>query len=339
MNPQATTAAPTAAQTTPASLDGPSNAGRPAAANSRAQEEARAARRLRLGLPKGRMQAGLFRLLSDAGLPVRETARGYRPSIQGSDEERGYEVKLLKPQNVVTMLLSGRRDLGFCGADWVAELGADSGDAPGGPLVELFDTGLDAVRLVAAAPAELLEDGALPARPLMVASEFQRMTRRWIEARGQGDSFVRSFGATEVFPPEDADLVCDLTQTGATLEANGLVVVDELLRSSTRLYARARLLEDASAARRVDELVLLLRSVLEARKRTIFECNVPRDRLDAVVEVLPGLGRATVAELAGGAGYAVKAAVPREVLPQLIPLVRARGGTDLLVSSIEQVLP
>lgn len=326
MNSQATTAAPSAAETlTPEARSTPN--------------EANATRALRLGLPKGRMQKGLFQLLSDAGLPVRETARGYRPRIQSPDPERTFEVKLLKPQNVVTMLLSGRRDLGFCGADWVAELGADTAEAEGGPLVELFDTGLDAVRLVAAAPRELLETGALPGRPLMVASEFTRLTQRWITARGQGDSFVRSFGATEVFPPEDADLVCDLTQTGATLEANGLEIVDELLCSSTRLYARARLLDDPQLAQRTDEFVLLLRSVLEARQRTIFECNVPADRLDAVVDVLPGLGRATVAELAGGAGYAVKAAVPRTELPRLIPLVRARGGTDLLVSSLDQVLP
>lgn len=298
-----------------------------------------AARPLRLGLPKGRMQRGLYQLLADAGLPVRDTARGYRPQIQSRDSDRSFEVKLLKPQNVVSMLQAGRRDLGFCGADWVAELDQADAERSTPRLVELFDTDLDPVRLVAAAPRALLESGALPSRPLVVASEFERLSRRWIETRNQGDTFVRSFGATEVFPPEDADLVLDLTQTGATLEANGLTVVDELLCSSTRLYAREDLLDDPRLAERADEFVLLLRSVLEARRRTIFECNVPGDRLEAVVDVLPGLGRATVAELAGGAGYAVKAAVPRAELPRLIPLVRARGGTDLLVSSLDQVLP
>src|SRR5438477_7080076 len=111
---------------------------------------------LRLALPKGRMQEGVFRLLGDAGIRVRDAGRGYRTELSLP----GFETKLLKPQNIVEMLHLGSRDVGFAGADWVAELG--------GELVELLDTGLDPVRLVAAAPASLLAGGGLPARRLVV---------------------------------------------------------------------------------------------------------------------------------------------------------------------------
>ncbi len=244
----------------------------------------------------------------------------------------GFEAKMLKPQNVVEMLHAGSRDLGFAGADWVAELGAD--------LVELLDTGLDPVEVVAAAPEQLLEDGGLPGdRPLVVASEYETLTTRWIEEVGLDATFVRSYGATEVFPPEDADLIVDNSATGATLKENGLSVVEVLMRSSTRLYANPRVLEDPVRAARVQDLVVLFQSVLEARNRIMLEVNVAEETLARVIEVLPCMREPTVARLHHGGGYAVRAAVPREGLPELILAVKARGGTDLIVSQPTQIVP
>src|SRR5438093_443233 len=143
----------------------------------------------------------------------------------------------------------------------------------------------------------------------------------------------------EVFPPEDADVIVDNTATGATLEANGLVVVDELMRSSTRLYANPAALEDPARRRRIDDLVMLLDSVLVARRRVMLEVNASAECLEAVVAVLPSMRQATVAPLFGNGGYAVKAAVPRDALPQVIPAVKAAGGTDLVVSTFSQIVP
>src|SRR5205814_204921 len=195
-------------------------------------------------------------------------ARGYRPEVSLP----GTEAKILKPQNIVEMVSLGSRDLGFAGADWVAELEAN--------VVELLDTGLDPVQVVAAAPQELLENGALPARTLVGASEYERLARRWIAARGLSAEFVRSYGATEVFPPEDADVIVDNTATGATLEANGLAVVDEVMRSSTRLYANPVALADPARRRRIEDLVMLLNSVLVPRPPALL-------RLDSNEGVLP----------------------------------------------------
>jgi ATP phosphoribosyltransferase len=281
----------------------------------------------RLGLPKGRMENSVLTLLADAGIRVRPSARGYRPDISLP----GAEAKLLKPQNIVEMLALGSRDVGFAGADWVAELQVD--------VVELLDTGLDPVQLVVAAPAALLDNGRLPARRLVIASEYERLTRRWIDAREVCAEFVRSYGATEVFPPEDADVIVDNTATGATLEANGLTIVDVLMRSSTRLYANRAAFEDPARRRAIDDLVLLINSVLEARRRVMLEVNASAACLDAVVAVLPSMRQATVARLFGNGGYAVKAAVPRDLLPQVIPAVKAAGGTDVVVSTLSQIVP
>lgn len=282
---------------------------------------------IHLAVPKGRMETGVFNLLAAAGIEIHVGQRGYRPVLS----EPGFEVKLLKPQNIVEMLAAGTRDIGFAGADWVAEQQAD--------LVELLDTGLDPVRIVAAAPEGLMEAGDLPRSRLVVASEYERLARSWIEARGLDAVFVHSFGATEVFPPEDADVIVDNTATGETLAANGLAIVDELMTSSTRLYASHGALEEPEKKTAIDGLVLSLRSVIDARKRAMLELNVSLSDLDAIIDALPAMREPTVATLHGGAGMAVKAAVPRSDLPRLIPRLRQLGATDIVVSRLEQIVP
>lgn len=283
---------------------------------------------LRFGLPKGRMQEGVLGLLAGAGIRVTVPARGYRPAISLP----AAEVKILKPQSIVEMLAAGSRDAGFAGADWVAELGAD--------VVDLLDAGLDPVRLVAAAPSALLgPGGSLPDRRLVVASEYERLTRRWLADRGLDAAFVRSHGATEVFPPEDADLIVDNTATGSTLRANDLVEIDELMTSSTRFCASRRAMDDPARRERIEGIAMLLASVLEARRRVMVEVNVPGDRLEAVVAALPCMREPTLSQLHGGAGYAVKAAVPRELLPAVIPEIRRLGGTDVVVTNLAQIVP
>jgi ATP phosphoribosyltransferase len=282
---------------------------------------------LRIALPKGRMERAVLQVLADGGLQVTPTARGYRPSVRLEHAE----AKVLKPQNIVEMLAHGSRDMGFAGADWVAELSAN--------VVEVLDTGLDQVEVVAAAPSDLLEQGRLPNRRLIVASEYECLTRRWTEERGIDAEVVRSYGATEVFPPEDADVIVDCSATGATLRANSLTVVDPLMTSSTWLYASPAAWSQPEKRRRIEDVALLLRSVLEARRRVMLEVNASEECLARVVAALPAMRRPTVSPLYGNGSYAVKAAIPRDALPQVIPAVKAAGGTDLVVSTLAQIVP
>ena len=282
---------------------------------------------IQLALPKGRMEKGVFDLLLESGINFKAGSRQYRPLISLP----GFETKILKPQNIVEMLHMGSRDIGFAGADWVAELNAD--------LIELLDTTLDPIAVVAAAPESLLEDGSLPKRRLVVASEYKRLTEQWIERRNISAQFVRSYGATEVFPPEDADCIVDNTATGSTLKANRLVIVDTLLSSSTRLYANPYALDSIDKRSEIESFVMLVRSVLEARKRVMLEVNVSKEFLEQVIGILPCMKRPTIASLFDNEGYAVKAAVLRKSLPRLIPLIKANGGTDIVVSALSQITP
>jgi ATP phosphoribosyltransferase len=282
---------------------------------------------VRLALPKGRMQDGVLKLLAQAGLELRAGERDYRPRLPLD----GFDVKMLKPQNIVEMLDLGSRDIGFAGSDWVAELQLD--------LVQLMDTGLDQVRIVAAAPEALLLDGQLPpGRELIIAGEYENLARSWIASRGLKARFVRTYGATEVFPPEDADCIVDNTASGATLRANGLVVVDELMRSSTRLYASRRAMDDPARRQRIELFVLLCESVLAARSRVILEVNVDAGRLEALLAILPAMKEPTVAKLRGNAGYAVKVAAPRAGLTALIPAIRERGGSGIVITEPSRIV-
>jgi ATP phosphoribosyltransferase len=282
---------------------------------------------IRVAIPKGHMQESVTTLLREAGIKLGFGARSYRPSISLP----GFEAKMLKPQSIVKMLHIGSRDLGFTGADWIAELD--------GGAEELLDTELDPVRLVAAAPEDLLINGELPKRPLVVASEYEKISRDWIAKRGLDATFVRSYGATEVFPPEDADCIVDNTATGSTLRANRLRILDELMTSSTRLYANPKALKDPAKREAIDRVVMLLSSVIEARKRVMLEVNVPADKLDELVNILPCMKRPTIAHLYHEDSYAVKVAAPRDALPTLIPLIKAMGCTDIIVIGADQIVP
>ncbi len=275
---------------------------------------------INLAIPKGRMAEGVLRLMEDAGFKVLANGRNYRPACA----DTRFQLKLLKPQDIVRMVELGRHDLAFAGHDWVVELGARVDD--------LLDTGLDTVRLVAAAPRASV--ASLRSRPIVVASEYERITRTWLDREGYDYLFVRSHGATEVFPPEDADMIVDNTATGRTLEENDLEIVDTLLTSSTRLIANPRLGRRAE----VDEFLLLLHSVLDARKRVMLEMNVAASNLDAVLGILPCMRMPTVMPLAGEGGFAVKSAVPAREVRRLIPLLKAAGATDILEFSFSKVV-
>ena len=234
---------------------------------------------IHLALPKGHMQIGVYALLEEAGVKVSlSNSRGYRPTVPLPN----YDCKLLKPQNILGMLCAGTRDIGFAGGDWVEELGIKG-------LVEVLDTGLDPVRIVAAAPdSKILEKGVgMGGRKLIVASEYSGLTKQWLQRKGIEATVLKSYGATESLPPEDADLIVDNAATGSTLKANSLDIIDTLMHSTTRLFASADAWANPAKRRRIESLVLLLRAVLDARKRLMVTFNVPKESLESIISTLP----------------------------------------------------
>jgi len=208
----------------------------------------------------------------------------------------------------------------------------------GARVAEVLDLGFDPVTIVAAAPRGFRGEPGLRGRPLVVASEYERLARRFIRGHFRRALFLRTYGATEVFPPDDADVIVDNTASGRTLSVHGLRVIAVLLRSSTVFIANRRALRDPFKREKIAELKTLFRSVLDARERVMLEMNVEAGRLERIVRCLPCMRAPTVAPLFAGRGYAVKAAVPRREAAALITRLKRMGARDILETEFRKVV-
>lgn len=281
--------------------------------------------KLKILLPKGRIYENVVNLLDGAGIKVSLPERAYRPTVNQED----LEAKVMKPQNIGKLLELGAHDVGFTGRDWIEESHAD--------VEEVMDLGFDQVRIVAAVP-NALDDAELARRRVIVATEYEQIARKWLEGRRFNYLIVRTYGATEVFPPDDADMIVDNTATGRTLLENGLRIVDTIFRSSTCLFASKEAMKDAAKRRKIMELKMLFESVLDARDRVMLEMNVAKDKFDALVQGLPAMRSPTVSPLYGDGGFAVKIAVKKGEVPNLLPKLRGLGATDILEYDLRKVL-
>jgi ATP phosphoribosyltransferase len=273
--------------------------------------------KLRLLIPKGRIFESVARLLAEAGFPVALADRTYRPDL-GVD---WIDAKIMKPQNVGELLELGSHDAGFTGIDWIKESGAD--------VEEILDLGFDKVRIVAAVP-QSFDDTALHSQKLVTATEYVNLAKRWLDANNYQYRILRTYGATEVFPPDDADMIIDNTSSGRTLRDNGLKIVDTLLESSTRFVASHAALANVGKRSRIEELAMLFRAALEGRDRVMLEMNIPEDCFDVVIGSLPAMRSPTVAPLFGDSGFAVKIAVKRHDVSAIIPRLKNLGALDIV---------
>lgn len=286
--------------------------------------------KLRLTIPKGRIQEKVMTLLGQIGMNFLADGRSYRPLC--SDP---YVVtKLLKSQNIPSLVALGRHDCGFSGYDWIVEQDAD--------VVQLLDLNFDPVKIVAAMPEDLVGDADFKTkdfgRKLIVASEYQNLTKRFIERNKLNAIFVQTFGATEALPPEDADVIVDNTSTGTTLKHNRLLVVEELMRSTTRFICNKQALEDPIKRKMLEEMTMLMKSTLLAKEKVMLEMNVSKDDFEKVVSNLPCMRAPTISELYNGDGYAIKIAVPVKEVPDLIPTLVSMGARDILEYKVEKIV-
>jgi ATP phosphoribosyltransferase len=282
---------------------------------------------LRILIPKGRIYDNVAALFADAGFPVTLQDRTYRPILGGV---AWLDAKIMKPQNVGELLELGSHDAGFTGLDWIRESGAE--------VEEVMDLGFDKVRIVAAVPAESDVD-ALRTRKIVVATEYVHIAEDWLKKQGWNYRILRTYGATEVFPPDDADMIIDNTSSGATLRDNGLKILDTVLESSTRFVASKAAMADGKKRDRIEELAMLFKAVLDGRERVMLEMNVREDCFDDLLSALPAMKSPTVSPLSGDGGYAVKTAVKRSEVPLLIPRLKKLGATDIVEYDLRKVVP
>lgn len=281
--------------------------------------------KIKLVIPKGRMFNEVARLLSDCGILPEADENVYFPRV----EDLEVEAKIMKPQNIAQLIELGSHDAGFIGYDWILETGCD--------VVELIDLKTDPVKIVAAVPSSADLNG-LRQKRILVASEYENIARSFLDREGYNYLFIRSFGATEAFPPQDADMIIDNTATGNTLRNHDLKVIATILESSTRFIANRGALQDSFKRGKIEGFKMLLAAVLNARERVMLEMNVPPDKMEDIVRVLPCMRAPTVSPLYKDMGYAVKVAVRRNESFRLIPLLKSMGATDILEYEFKKVI-
>jgi ATP phosphoribosyltransferase len=275
-------------------------------------------------IPKGRIFDNVSLLFSEAGFPITLADRTYRPAI-GAD---WLDAKIMKPQNVGELLELGSHDAGFTGIDWIRESGAD--------VEDVLDLGFDKVRIVAAVPQDY-DETKLHSKKLVVATEYVNLAEQWLKSSGYQYRILRTYGATEVFPPDDADMIIDNTSSGQTLKDNGLKIIATLLESSTRFVASRSALANAEKRGRIEELAMLFRAVLDGRDRVMLEMNIPKEQFESLSS-LPAMRSPTVAPLFGDAGYAVKIAVKKHEVPDIIPKLKKLGALDIVEYDLRKVV-
>ena len=285
---------------------------------------------LRIALPnKGRLSEEARELFTDAGLEIRAAGpRALTASLGGE-----FQALFVRAQDIPEFVADGAADAGVTGLDLITESGRQ--------LDELADLQFGRCRLAVAAKDDSavhqvsdIGDGA------RVATVFPRITERWFAARNQRVEIVPVSGAAEIAPHIGiADVIVDLVSTGSTLRVNGLREVATVLESTTRLIVAPGARHDAARARSLDELVAALGSVLAARGKRYVMANVPRERLDAVKRVVPGLNGPTVIDIMnGGAFVAVHAVVDAATIYRTIADLKALGAEGILVTRIERLM-
>ncbi|MGB9720562.1 MAG: ATP phosphoribosyltransferase [bacterium] len=282
-------------------------------------------KRLRIAIPKGSIYEQVVKLFVDAGINMGANERTYRPFV--SDPE--LEIKILRPQNIPELIEIGSHDAGFTGKDWIVESNAD--------VIEIMDLRLDPVKIVSAIP-ENTNITNLRKKEIIVASEYERLTRDFLDREGYRYKFLRTYGATEVFPPEDADMIIDNTATGTTLKEHKLRILQVIMKSTTRFVAGRKTMKDGWKRNKIEELKMLFQAVLDARERVMLEMNVPREKFDRIVKILPCMRSPTIAPLYGEKGFAVKIAVKKSEVVKLIPRLKRLGATDILEYEFRKVV-
>ncbi len=280
---------------------------------------------LKLVLPKGRINTKVLKLLSECGIDLIGDERNYRPNAYGFD----LEVKLLKSQNIPSLVEMGQHDIGFAGIDWIEERNCK---------VEILkNLQYDPVKIVACIPEDW-DWQEMQKRPLIVASEYKNISTRYLDKLGLDYQLLRSYGATEVFPPEDADMIIDNTSTGTTIIANRLKIVDTVMESSTQFIANAEVLNDPGKRKDIEDLLTLMQSVINGRERVLLEMNCTNEQITSIVGLLPCMRYPTVSKLYQEKGFAVKAAVKKSEIRELIPKLIAAGATDILETAIRKAI-
>ena len=287
-----------------------------------------------LVLPKGSLEAVTLKLFEDADLPVRRSSdREYTASI--ADPRIG-KVKVLRPQEIAQAVQHRYFDLGITGHDWVVE--------PDSQIHEVMDLEFNrasalVARVVLAVPGDSSVERPEDVPPgWRISTEYPNLTSRFFERLGIPVKVLLSYGATEAKIPELADAIVEFTETGTSLRRAGLRIVGTLVETTARLIANRASWEDPEKRQEIEEIRTLLAGVLAARGKVLIKMNVPEERLQDIIQMLPAMKAPTVSHLFGTSYYAVETVAVKSSINLLIPELKKCGAEDILELPISKIV-
>jgi ATP phosphoribosyltransferase len=286
---------------------------------------------LKLGLPKGSLQEASLQLFRRAGYEISVSSRSYFPSID--DEE--IECMLIRAQEMARYVEDGILDAGLTGKDWILENEAKVIEVA--DLVYAKQT-FGMVRWVLAVPEKSPFHSVKDLQGKIIATELVGVTRRYLERNGVKAKVEFSWGATEVKPPVLADAIVEVTETGSSLRANGLRIVETVLESNTKFIANAGAWEDAWKRRKIETLIMLLQGAIEAAGKVGLMLNVRRDDLEKVLSVLPALKRPTISALSDSDWVAVNTVIEEKTVREIIPRLKAANAQGIVEYPLNKIV-
>jgi ATP phosphoribosyltransferase len=287
---------------------------------------------LRLGLPKGSLQDSTLQLFARAGWRITVNSRSYFPSIDDGE----ITCMLVRAQEMARYVESGALDAGITGRDWVLETGADVCEA-----AEMLYSkqSLRPVRWVLAVPEESPMQSVKDLEGKTIATEVVNLTKKYLERHGVNARVEFSWGATEVKVPQLADAIVEVTETGSSLRANRLRIVDTVLESRTVFIANRTAVGDAWKKEKIDNIVLLLQGAISAQSKVGVMLNVRRENLPAVLAALPALKNPTISTLSDPDWVAINTIVDEEVVRHLIPKLKTAKAQDIVEYPLNKIVP
>jgi ATP phosphoribosyltransferase len=287
---------------------------------------------LKLGLPKGSLQESTFHLFAKAGYKISSTSRSYFPSIDDAE----MKPMLIRAQEMSRYVEDGVLDVGITGRDWVKENGSKVQE-----VAELVyaKVGLKPVRWVLAVPADSKIKSAKDLQGKRIATELVNVTKEYLKKNGVTANVEFSWGATEAKPPELADAIIEVTETGSSLRANNLIILETVLESSTVVIVNSAAWGDPWKRKKIENLILLLKGALAAQEKVGLKMNVPRKNLEQVMKVLPALNSPTIAEMYDKNWVDVDTVVDEKIVREIVPKLKDAGAEGIVEYPLNKVIP
>lgn len=286
---------------------------------------------LMLGLPKGSLEDSTKALFAKAGWKITTSSRSYKPSIDDPE----LDGRFVRAQEVARYVDHGFFDCGLTGWDWVQENNAD--------VVEVCDLVYSRAstlksRWVLCVPESSPVKTAADLAGKRVATELMETTKRWFAERNIAAHIEFSWGATEVKVPDLVDAIVDITETGSSLRANKLRIVDTLLETNTKLIANKASWADPAKRRKIETIALLLKGALEAGSKVGLKMNLPRSALEIVTAQLPALRNPTISPLSNPDWIALETIIDEKVVREIIPALKSHGAEGIVEYPLNKVV-